>query len=64
MIMDEERHLFYLNKLKKCQDNYAKTNATRTPKSAYTTKHESSYTSKEHVEPTEEELMFFYDPQK
>jgi hypothetical protein len=64
LIMDEEKHLFYLNKLKKYKENCIKANVTSTTQSVHTPKQDSSYSSKGPVEPTEEELMFFYDPQK
>jgi len=34
--MDEERHLFYLNKIKKFKEGVVKTSASVTPKSMFT----------------------------
>jgi hypothetical protein len=64
MIKDEERHLFYLNKIKKYKDNVVLSSAQSTPSSILSKQH-TSHAEKENLfEPTEEELMYFYDPQK
>lgn len=60
IILDEERHLFYLNKISKFRDGLL-TSAVVTPKSIRTRQQSEEEAA---IEPTEQELMYFYDPHK
>jgi hypothetical protein len=62
MISDQERHLFYLNKIKQFKQKYTHTQTCITPLSVKN--HQNLVESDEDLEVSEQEMMYFYDPKK
>lgn len=61
MIKEEERHLFYVAKINQYRQNVLAPSTRSTPSAV---SKQNSHHEKENIEPTEEELLYFYDPQK
>lgn len=63
MIREEERHLFYVAKIRRYRQELLPSPSPSPASTPALSKHTTAH-EKENLEPTEQELLYFYDPQK